>query len=156
MFPLAARPPLQHTQTHTHAHTLLRLQRLVSSFHLWRCCQSAWETPGFPFHLEERGEMRGKAGSQRSVLMNSEQLWRGSADTRGRAAGRQDAGVCSCEAALIKGVAVITRTHKRAEHCVGIQLLTWAVNIRVLRTYLLKRITERCCAVCQQSSNRSY
>lgn len=36
---------------------------LVSSFHLWRCCQSASETPGFPFHLEVRDEMRDREGT---------------------------------------------------------------------------------------------
>lgn len=40
-----------------------RPPHLLSSFHLWRCCQSASETPGFPFHLEARDEMRDREGT---------------------------------------------------------------------------------------------
>lgn len=37
---------------------------LFSSFHLWRCCQSASETTGFPFHLIVRDWMRDKRGAR--------------------------------------------------------------------------------------------
>lgn len=47
------------------------LPSLFSSFHLWRCCQSASETPGFPFHIRVREGMRdrGRHGRERKRVM---------------------------------------------------------------------------------------